>query len=86
MNYLISYLQFAGLYAILFVSVFCIDAFVIHDPRYAIQILIKKEYEGYRDILRFLKISVVNVLLWPIGTLFLVLFVSFTLYDRWTDP
>jgi hypothetical protein len=85
MNYLISYLQLGGFFLVIFLLVNVIDAFIIHDLDHTVHMIIKKPYEGYRDLLKILYITVAQVILWPFSLALLVLVALFMIYCSWKD-
>lgn len=84
MNYLVSYLQLGGYYLVIFFILALVDAFIVNDVNHTVHLVLKKPYEGYRDLLKILSIIVAQLVLWPFALILLVAAV-FTMYSSWKD-
>ena len=85
MNYLFCYLQLGGFFLVIFSLICLIDAFIINDLDHTIHMVIKKPYEGYRDILKILDITGTQVILWPLSLTLLVSTILFIMYCSWKE-
>lgn len=81
MDYLILYLQVGCAYLTIVFLIFLVDAFVIHTPKHAVNMLLGKPYQRRQDILKITIKAVLQVIIWPFG----ILLFLFAIYILWKE-